>query len=107
MGKRIHHFEWHRSTVPGIEMVTKVTHRPFPRHWHDQFAMGVIGSGAQRSCSGLGTVYCSAGDVITENPGEIHDGIPLDGKPSTWRMIYLATHVLYRAIEEEITGEVE
>ena len=34
------------------------------------------------------------------NPGEIHDGIPLEGKPRAWRMVYL-----HRALVTEELGE--
>jgi len=107
MGKRIHYVEQHRTIVPGIEMTTKVTNHPFPRHSHDQLAIGVIGSGVQRSWTAVGTVYASPGDVITANPGEIHDGVPVAGKTSSWRIIYLDPQVVYRAIEEETIGTIE
>ncbi len=107
MTARIHHVEQHRSSVPGIELMTLVTNHQFPRHSHDQFAVGVIDCGNQRSWSRIGTVYASAGDVITANPGEMHDGIPLEGKARQWRMIYFEPRLVYREIEQEIAGEIE
>ena len=56
---------------------------------HDQFGVGVIAFGAQRSWSGVGHVEASAGDVIMVNPGEMHDGAPLHSDARGWRMIYL------------------
>ena len=67
----------------------------------------VIAFGAQRSWSGLGTVYASTGDVIMANPGEMHDGAPLDGNARGWRMIYFDPALVTREIEEDIVGEVE
>ncbi len=46
-------------------------------------------AGAQRSWSGRGTVEAYAGDLITVNPGEVHDGAPI-GESRTWAMLYLA-----------------
>jgi AraC-like DNA-binding protein len=56
---------------------------------HDQFGVGVIEAGAQRSMSGRGTVESEAGDTITVNPGEVHDGAPVGGGGRAWRMLYL------------------
>lgn len=46
-------------------------------------------AGAQRSWSGRGTVEAGAGDLITVNPGEVHDGAPI-GESRTWAMLYLS-----------------
>src|SRR5260370_14208244 len=87
--------------------MTLVSNHSFPRHPYDQFGVGVIGCGAQRSWSGIGTVDASAGDVIMVNPGEMHDGTPLDGNLRGWRMIYLDPILVAREVEEEIVGTVE
>jgi AraC-like DNA-binding protein len=107
MVSRIHQVEQHRSTVRGIEVMTLVSNHHFPRHSHDQFGIGVIAFGAQRSWSGVGPVNASAGDVIMANPGEMHDGAPLDGNQRGWRMIYLEPALVVREVEEEIVGQVE
>jgi AraC-like DNA-binding protein len=41
------------------------------------------------------------------NPGEIHDGAPLDGNARGWRMIYIDPALVVREVEEEIVGQVE
>ena len=79
----------------------------FPRHSHDQFGVGVIASGGQRSWSGVGTVRASAGDVIMVNPGEMHDGAPLDGAVREWRIIYLDRAVVVSEADEEFAGPAE
>ncbi|KQT54791.1 hypothetical protein ASG43_04325 [Aureimonas sp. Leaf454] len=73
----------------GIEAVLASTTRTFARHFHDQFGIGVILTGAQRSASGRGPVEAICGDVITVNPGEVHDGAPIDGEARTWAMLYI------------------
>ncbi|WP_244497196.1 AraC family transcriptional regulator [Aureimonas sp. D3] len=65
------------------------TTRTFGRHFHDQFGVGVVLSGAQRSASGRGPVEAVRGDVITVNPGEVHDGAPIGGQVRTWAMLYI------------------
>jgi len=107
MMPRIHHVEQHRSGDLGVDLMTLVSNHHFPRHSHDQFAIGVITSGAQKSWSGIGPVEASAGDVVMANPGEMHDGIPIENKPRTWKMIYLDSAVLAGQVADEMAGRFE
>ncbi|MGO4727695.1 MULTISPECIES: AraC family transcriptional regulator [unclassified Inquilinus] len=104
---RTHHVEQHRSAVPGIDAMTLASTHHFPRHSHDQFGIGVIGFGAQRSWSGIGAVEAGAGDVIMVNPGEMHDGAPAGGAARGWRMIYLDPALVAGELAEEAAGPVE
>jgi AraC-like DNA-binding protein len=79
----------------------------FPRHTHDEYGIGVVLSGAQRSWSGVGEVESLPGDVITVNPGELHDGIPINDSVRRWRIIYFDPAVLVREFGSETTREIE
>lgn len=68
--------------------------RHFGRHWHAVYGVGVLEDGAQRSASGRGAVEAFAGDLITTNPGEVHDGQPLGGPSRRWRMVYIEPAVM-------------
>ncbi|WP_018633754.1 AraC family transcriptional regulator [Neomegalonema perideroedes] len=81
-------FKTTRCGMNGVEAVFADSPHAFGRHTHDQFGIGVILRGAQRSLSGRGVVEAEAGDVITVNPGEVHDGAPLDARGRIWRMLY-------------------
>jgi AraC-like DNA-binding protein len=70
--------------------------RQYGRHWHETFAIGIMHRGAHRSMSGMGIVDAHAGDVITSNPGEVHDGRPLGVESRRWRMVYLDPEALHR-----------
>jgi|688.fasta_scaffold105308_2 AraC-like DNA-binding protein len=84
-----------RSTpVPGIEVISIISDRTFPRHSHDEFGIGVLVDGVQESWSGRGMVEAKAGDIITVNPGELHDGIGQQGRPRHWRMLFLSPGAL-------------
>jgi AraC-like DNA-binding protein/quercetin dioxygenase-like cupin family protein len=85
---RTHRVEQHRSVATGIEAITLASDHHFPRHAHDQFGIGLILAGAQKSWSGIGAVEAGAGDAIMANPGEIHDGMPLGEGARSWRMLY-------------------
>jgi AraC-like DNA-binding protein len=71
-----------------VQAVEARSRRVFPRHSHDSYGIGLIISGAQRSWSGRGTVEAGRGNIITCNPGEVHDGVPI-GTTREWRMLYL------------------
>lgn len=63
--------------------------RHYGRHWHATFGLGVIDDGAHRSASGQGAVDAFAGDIVTTNPGEVHDGRPLGAPVRRWRTVYI------------------
>jgi AraC-like DNA-binding protein len=89
----------HRSLVfaspwRGIYATHTESGRHFGRHSHDAYGFGLLEDGAHRSLSGRGHVDAYAGDVITTNPGEIHDGRPLGGASRRWRILYVEPEVL-------------
>ena len=107
MAGEFHEAERHRSAVAGVEAFALASNRSFPRHAHDQFGIGILHSGAHRSWSGLGPVEAVAGDMITVNPGEIHDGAPVQGHVRAWRMLYLDPGLVAQALNEDMQGTVE
>lgn len=95
-----------RTSLSGVRAVEAASDHHFPRHSHDEFGIGLVTAGAQRSYSGRGQVEAVAGDIITVTPGEVHDGAPLGAKPRTWSMLYLEPQVVTGVIaaEEESAG---
>ncbi|NTE55450.1 AraC family transcriptional regulator [Agrobacterium tumefaciens] len=89
-----------KTSMPGVAAVVADSDRCFPRHMHDQFGIGLIERGAQKSLSGRGMVEAGAGHVITVNPGEVHDGIPLGEGGRAWRMLYLDIDIVRDAIAD-------
>lgn len=79
--------------MPGIYSTHTLSGQHFGRHWHDSYGFGVLEQGAQRSISGRGRVDAFAGQVITTNPGEVHDGSPLGGPTRRWRILSVDTNV--------------
>lgn len=77
------------SHVDGVEVVLADSALAFGRHTHDEFGIGLIERGAQKSASGRGVVEAGPGDLITVNPGEVHDGKPFDASGRRWRMLYV------------------
>ncbi|RIX82774.1 AraC family transcriptional regulator [Acidovorax cavernicola] len=82
------------SALPGLQAIAAESNRSFPRHMHDVFGIGVMDRGGQRSASGRGAVEAVRGDVITVNPGEVHDGVAMRGEARAWRMLHLAPELL-------------
>jgi AraC-like DNA-binding protein/quercetin dioxygenase-like cupin family protein len=97
-------FRMLRSAVAGVEAVAAETSHSFARHTHEQFGIGLISSGAQKSLSGRGMVEAGAGDVITENPNEVHDGTPI-GEGRSWRILYFDPGVIGDQVSDITEGE--
>ncbi|WGS52308.1 AraC family transcriptional regulator [Paraburkholderia sp. D15] len=89
-----------RRALAGVEATVAETAHAFPRHSHDRFGVGVIVSGGHRSASGRGVVEARAQDAIMVNPGEVHDGSPLDERGRAWRMLYVEPSMLNDAARE-------
>lgn len=80
--------------VSGVEAVHAQSRHRFGRHLHEQFGIGVVLQGAQKSLSGRGMVEAMAGDTITVNPGEIHDGTPIGDTGRSWQMLYFEPELI-------------
>lgn len=90
--------------MAGVLAVEAETAHAFPRHSHEQFGFGLIERGAQRSLSGRGVVEAGAGDLITVNPGEVHDGAPIGAAGRAWRMLYLDPAVVIETTSDANEG---
>ncbi|MGE0239884.1 MAG: AraC family transcriptional regulator [Parvibaculaceae bacterium] len=90
--------------MAGVQAVVAETRHVFPRHTHDQFGLGVIHHGAHRSLSGRGMVEAGTGDVITVNPGEVHDGAPIGDEGRAWRILYFDPAVIATAVDDMSEG---
>jgi AraC-like DNA-binding protein len=77
--------------VYGVDLFSD---RSFGRHWHDSFGFCVMDQGGHRSASGRGPVEALDGQVVTSNPGEVHDGAPLGHLPRRWRMVHLSPRAM-------------
>lgn len=94
-----------RCGIAGVNAVESNTRHVFPRHTHEQFGIGVIVYGAQKSWSGRGMVEAAPGDTITVNPGEVHDGSPIGDTGRAWRMLYLDPPVVAAAMDDMSEGK--
>ena len=90
----MHKSHRHPTVLPGVDVISILSDRSFPRHSHDEFGFGYLVTGGQSSWSHRGMVEAQAGDVITVNPAEIHDGLGRKGQPRHWRMIFLTPAAL-------------
>src|SRR5678816_1843208 len=90
---------FHAFPLAGIDPMTASTARAFPRHTHDQYGIGVIDAGGHASWSGRGQVEAAPGHFISVNPGEVHDGRAIGGRPRTWRILYPVSYTHLRAHE--------
>lgn len=99
------HFRVLPRRIAGVDVVEATTNHSFARHTHEQFGIGLIHAGAQTSLSGRGTVEAEAGDVITVNPGEVHDGAPIGDAGRSWRMLYLDPPLVASLVDDVTEGK--
>lgn len=90
----MHRAQVFSSPWAGVYGTHLESERHFGRHWHAVYGLGLLEDGAQRSASGRGTVAAYAGDLISTNPGEVHDGQALGGPSRRWRMVYIEPSVM-------------
>lgn len=83
------------SALPSVHAMRIDSAQPFAKHWHASHGFGVMELGGHRSASGRGVVDAWAGCVLTHNPGEVHDGVPLQGHRRRWVMLHLPTELLH------------
>ncbi|WP_336232881.1 AraC family transcriptional regulator [Thalassospira sp. CH_XMU1458] len=84
----------------GVEAVMAETRHSFAKHTHEAFGIGFMYSGAQKSASGRGMVEAGAGNIITVNPREVHDGHPIGDAPRGWNMLYFAPDLIAHAASD-------
>lgn len=95
---------YYRSALHGIHAMQADSSRTFARHSHDEYGIGLIVRGAQRSFSGRGMVEAGPGDIIMVNPGEVHDGQPMQDGGRAWLMLYIQP-VIWQQLAEELAEQ--
>lgn len=91
--------------IRGVEAVVADSAIVFGRHTHELFGVGLMDRGGHKSASGRGTVEAWPGDVITVNPGEVHDGAPIGSTGRSWRMLYFEPSIIAEAAEDIAEGK--
>lgn len=81
--------------------------RQFPRHAHESYGLGLLDRGAHRTWSPIGRVEAVAGDVITVNPEEIHDGGPVARGTRQWRMMHFDPALVAEVVGEDAARPLE
>lgn len=106
----VHHVQLRRGPVEGVHAEALCSARSFGRHWHDSYGFGVMLAGGHRSASGRGRVEAFAGQIVTSNPGEVHDGVPLGQTARRWRMVHVTPAAMAQLVgdgtEREFTRPV-
>jgi AraC-like DNA-binding protein len=79
----------------------------FGKHWHTTYGIGLLEHGAHASASGRGEVQAYAGDLITTNPGEVHDGRPMGGPSRRWRIVSMEPAVVASMSDQPSNADIE
>lgn len=99
MERVVHDCRIFASPWPEVFGTDTESGRRYDRHWHTTFGVGLMERGAHRSMSGRGLVDAHVGQLITTNPGEVHDGWSLGASTRRWRMVYLDAAVLSTMVD--------
>jgi AraC-like DNA-binding protein len=86
------------SPIRGVYSTHIDSDHHFGRHWHDSYGFGFLERGAQAWWSGGGHVRGYPGDVISTNPGEVHDGRPIGELTRRWRIVHVDVDVMTSVI---------
>lgn len=83
------HF-WHDDSFGATDLLSAryITHRFSPHIHEDEYAVGVCLQGAEAFKYRGSRHVCAAGMITLVNPGEVHDGEPVDASGWTYRMYY-------------------
>lgn len=95
---------FHAFPLAGIEPMSASTARAYPRHTHDQYGIGLVDAGGHASWSGRGQVEAGPGCFISVNPGEVHDGRAIGGRPRAWRILYFEPATLAELRADVLEG---
>ncbi|BCL63244.1 AraC family transcriptional regulator [Desulfomarina profundi] len=90
---------FYRASILPELLVFQASYRKFQfaRHFHDEFALGVMESGVQKIfCHGR-DYFAPTGSLITVNPGDIHDGCSGDGASYKYRILYIPMELMQEA----------
>lgn len=96
-------FRFHPTSLSGLEAVSATSAHVFPKHTHDTYGIGFLSAGGQISASGRGQVEAEAGQLITVNPGEVHDGAPLGRTARSWHMLYLTPDLVADSVGDLVS----
>jgi AraC-like DNA-binding protein len=96
-------FRFHPTPLSGLEAVSATSAHVFPKHTHDTYGIGFLSAGGQISASGRGQVEAETGQLITVNPGEVHDGAPLGRTARSWHMLYLTPALVSESLSDLVS----
>ena len=95
---------WRVPSVDGVDAFKASFARfAYARHSHDAYAFGDIDAGAMAFWHGGSTHTAPAGDVITLNPGDVHDGRSASPTGCRYRMLYVERPVVEQALGSEVS----
>lgn len=78
--------------------IRKFRYRP---HAHEEYAIGVVGSGIQQFVEPSGQYAAETGTVYTLNPGDVHAGKAATDRGYAYRLVYIPSDFLHQLLEIE------
>jgi len=93
---------WRVPSVEGVEAFKACfTSFSYARHSHESYAFGTIDEGTMRFWHGGDMHGAACGEIITLNPGEVHDGRSGLPEGCRYRMLYVERAAIEQLIEAD------
>jgi AraC-like DNA-binding protein len=94
---------WRPASLGGAEFVFgSYLRQVFPRHFHEEYVIAIMVSGAERLQHTRGTELVPTGSLILLNPGQVHENGPADDAAFAYRTLYAPAEVVERCLPDAV-----
>ncbi|MBL1138366.1 MAG: AraC family transcriptional regulator [Armatimonadetes bacterium] len=92
---------WRVSSVTEVELLyAKYVHFSFDKHYHEEYALGVVETGIHAFWYRGGFHTGSPGQIVTYQPGEIHNGQAGSDEIWRYRMFYISADYIRQLCDD-------
>ena len=92
---------WKNKEHQNIELLSASFKKfSFSKHWHDEFAIGVIEEGAEGLDFNNKKINIPKNNIVAINPGEIHTGFSASNNGWKYRMFYFDSNLIKSILSE-------
>ena len=92
---------WKNKEYQDIELLSaSFKDFSYSKHWHDEFAIGIIEEGAEGVDFNGSKIYIPKNNIVAINPGEVHTGFSVSDNGWKYRMFYFDSDLIKSILSE-------
>lgn len=92
---------WKNRDYSKIELLSASFNKfSYAKHWHDEFAIGLIQKGAEGLDFNGSKISIPANNIVAINPGEVHTGFSASNIGWTYRMFYFDVSLIKEILQD-------